>query len=224
MATLDDGRGECLFQLPGDGVPKRMNHLVQGARVEECVAHTLGGTIIGLEPHAAVDDVVGKVYLGMCYVVTPVEERGFPEKRIYYTGLVTLGNIFDAFEPYQLYCPRTVVEGGYEPASCALALRGVGDYAAFELYIGHCACYLGYTICLAAVDVLIGEVVEHIAIGANVELARQKLGTLLSYPGQVLYVHFVKRGHLAATYQRAASRQAPNLAGRLFLCFRGCLR
>ena len=116
------------------------------------------------------------------------------------------------------------VEGGYEPASCALALRGVGDYAAFELYIGHCACYLGNTIGLAAVDVLIGEVVEHIAIGANVELARQKLGTLLSYPGQVLYVHFVKRGHLAATYQRAASRQAPNLAGRLFLCFRGCLR
>ena len=55
----------------------------------------------------------------------PVEKSGFPEKRIFRSRFVTVGDIAYSFEPNELYDSRTVGEQSGEPAACPFSVSGV---------------------------------------------------------------------------------------------------
>jgi hypothetical protein len=66
---------------------------------------------------------------------------------------------------------------GHQPAASALALGLKTQDLTVELHIGHRAVDFRNAVRAAAVDVLVGEIVEQVAHGADAELLVEKFGT-----------------------------------------------
>ena len=102
---------------------------------------------------------------------------------------------FYAFEEYQVYGAALVPQGGDEPRSFARTGAGSPDNPASELDIGHGGVYLGDGVNPAAVDVAVGEGVEHVPESADAELLVQEGGPLLPDAGEVLDISVKNIGH-----------------------------
>ena len=94
-----------------------------------------------------------------------------------------------ALEPDEVYDSRAVGEVGHEALLAAFAQFLEAEYLALQLDVGHRAVDFADLVEAAAVDVLVGIVVEQVAHTAKAEVFLQNLGPLRAYARHVLYLY-----------------------------------
>ena len=171
---------------------------MQRLGVEKGVLHFLGRVVVALQTGGVVDAVVDGVELGVGNVEFPVEKGRPSEQGILRARLVSLGDVADALEPYQLDYPCAIGKQGGETSTGTLAVGIVRDDASPQLDVGHGAVDLAYLVGLAAVDVFVGVVVEQIEIGMYLQLLVEEVGPFGPDSGQVFYIEFGEVGHRAS--------------------------
>ena len=151
--------------------------------------HHLGGGVVRLHPHRRQFHRVGRVNVGMDHVYPSVEHRRAPEHHILCAYPVCLLGILTAVEPCQVHHSRTVAEVCHHALLARPHIEGLEtEYPAAYLYKGHFAGQFPDCVYTAAVNILVWEVHEHVAVGVDAEFRAQYLLAGRAHTGQKLYV------------------------------------
>ena len=167
--------------------------LLQCARGESCLLHTLRCLIVRLHAHLAQHQRVGRVYIGMREVYPVVEERRTAEDDIVGVQLHRLQYILLGVEPNAVHPAVPVSKMPYKALPSALAHLLETDELSADLHKGHVGSKFRRAVKPAPIYVLVGEIVQQVAPGLQTQFLLQGFGTLRTDTRQIRQLCFKKR-------------------------------
>ena len=192
----------CQVQLLRDEVGQR---LVKGLfqHVEQCLHESLDGTgvqsrllhllrrvIVRLHAHGRELQLVGGIHIGMRHVdATVIDVRSSEDDILLADGVVLLG-ILAAVKPREVHHLAGVVgKVSHDALLAGTHLEGLEtEDMSFHLYERHVARQFADAVEAAAVNVLIGIILQQVAIAADAQLLVEQLLARRANPREVLYV------------------------------------
>ena len=144
-----------------------------------------------MQTHAREFQFLSTVHVGMGDVDAVVEDGRFTEDHVSHPRLVVLLGVFAALEPHEVGNARAVSEMGDDTFLARTHLEGFETQdMSHDLHEGHIPRQFVDGVYFRTVDILIGIVLEQVAIGVDAELVAQNLLPVGTHPRQVLYVLF----------------------------------
>ena len=207
MSPGDYGRRKRLGKRAGNNFPQRSDDFLYRLRIEKMRLHFLGRRIIRLQACVSVDFHIDGIDFGMSDIQAAAEKSGTPEKRIFRSGLVSVLDILDSFEPDQLYRTRGIGKNRGETTFVTFALRLVTHNLSTQLYIRHRPIDFPYGISTRTIDILIRIIIQQILIRVNTQLLIEQLRPFRTDAGKELYIV-----HRKFTHRHIISQPPPNQA------------
>ena len=202
VVGVDNALGQGLGQGFGDEFEEVPHHLGNGRRVEESLLHAVGGVVVGPKGAAIRQTSISKftdrkaalfggrgahgwLDVGVVDLQATVKDCGLAKDDVWGAHLIGVSYELQALEPHEFDESAAVGEARDDATARALAHFLHVDYLARELDVGHVAVDFSNAVGLAAVDVAVGVVTEHVAHGLDAHLLLEELGTLWAYALQV---------------------------------------
>ena len=185
-----------LFERSGEAFQQAARYFLHGARGEPRLLHLLGSVVVGLHTHAGELQVLGRLYLRVCYLETPAVDRGPSEHDVGHAGAVGLGDVLGACEPNKVYDAGRVGEVGHKAFVAGTIVEEVEtQYLTLQLHEGHVGVQFAHRVDAAPVHILVGVVLQQVAEGLDAEFGLKYLLARGSYPRCVHHVLFQYVGH-----------------------------
>ena len=156
--------------------------------VQTRTLHLFGGVVIGLKPHGREGQLASRINVRMSNIDSSVEHGRFTEYNVFFMSLVSTHQVFDALKPYQIDHTRSIREVCHQPALTAFTQRFETKNLAFQLNVRHIAVYLMHVIKTASIYIFIGEIIQEVVQGKDVQFLIQHSSPLRTNPLQVFYV------------------------------------